>query len=83
MFRVLFSLRLFVSFIFILFEKIPHFRLLLLVIAIIAVSNANPIELGHYASPVYAPVAKAILPEPIVSVDIAIYLCFGCCCFYC
>lgn len=54
--------------------KDPAFSLLLLlqcilvVFAIVAVSNAIPIELGHYAAPVYAPVAKAILPEPVVSV---------------
>lgn len=53
--------------------KIPHYRVyfyfqcILAVIAIIAVSNAIPFELGHYASPIYAPVAKAIVPEPIVS----------------
>lgn len=39
---------------------------------VIAVSNAIPIELGHYASPVYAPVAKAILPEPVVSVVVVV-----------
>lgn len=45
-----------------------YFQCILVVFAIIAVSNAIPIELGHYASPIYAPVAKAIVPEPIVSV---------------
>lgn len=60
-------------FLFILFWKIPrfgcfYFQCILVVFAIAAMSNAIPIEFGHYASPVYAPVAKAILPEPIVSV---------------
>ncbi|XP_055322745.1 cuticle protein 8-like [Sitodiplosis mosellana] len=42
-------------------------KCILVVFAIVAlsVSNAIPIELGHYASPIYAPVAKAILPEPV------------------
>lgn len=44
------------------------FQCILVVFVIFAVSNAIPIELGHYASPVYAPIAKAIVPEPIVSV---------------
>lgn len=46
------------------------FQCILVVFAIVAVSNAIPIELGplgHYGAPIYAPVAKAI-HEPIVSV---------------
>lgn len=45
-----------------------YFQCILVVFAIIAVSNAIPIDFGHYAAPIYAPVAKAIVPEPIVSV---------------
>lgn len=46
---------------------------ILAILAIVAVSNAIPIEFGHYASPIYhsplghAPIAKALVPEPVVS----------------